>query len=317
MRTFRSTRLAGQGIALAWQGDTCAATAAASEALEGADELGSLNAGLGYTALGMAALAAGDAATARTQPMRPADTKRCPARDGCCCPRFQRAGGTGRAETLLQRAARPTRRSATATGWYSMWALTTRARVAVAQDEPDQAERDAHDALACAAELEAYLGISESWSALLVWPATLASHREAARLFGAAHGHPAALGEVATSRCGTPGYEASVAACEMRWTTTTLTPPGRRVPRLSTEEAIAYARRGRGQRKRPSQRLGFAHPDRASTSSGWSAKDWPTTTSPQGFSSHPAPCKPTSPTSTRKLGLTSRVQLAQEAARHA
>jgi hypothetical protein len=33
-----------------------------------------------------------------------------------------------------------------------MWALTTRARVAIAQGEPDEAERDAHDALAGAAD---------------------------------------------------------------------------------------------------------------------------------------------------------------------
>jgi hypothetical protein len=37
--------LAGESMALAWQGDTCAARAAAVEALEGADELSSLNAG--------------------------------------------------------------------------------------------------------------------------------------------------------------------------------------------------------------------------------------------------------------------------------
>ncbi|MGA9613990.1 MAG: adenylate/guanylate cyclase domain-containing protein, partial [Mycobacterium sp.] len=58
---FQKYTLAFQGVALAWQGDPCAARAAASEALEGGDDkLGSLNAGLAYTALGMAALAAGD-----------------------------------------------------------------------------------------------------------------------------------------------------------------------------------------------------------------------------------------------------------------
>ena len=35
----------------------------------------------------------------------------------------------------------------TTTGWWLTWALTTRARVAIAQGEPEQAERDAHDAL--------------------------------------------------------------------------------------------------------------------------------------------------------------------------
>lgn len=42
--------------------------------------------------------------------------------------------------------------AAMATGSWLMWALTTRARVAIAQGEPDEAERDAHDALAGAAD---------------------------------------------------------------------------------------------------------------------------------------------------------------------
>ena len=37
---------------------------------------------------------------------------------------------------------------AATTGWHLSQALTTRARVAIAQGEPEQAERDAHDALA-------------------------------------------------------------------------------------------------------------------------------------------------------------------------
>ena len=46
-------------------------------------------------------------------------------------------------------------------GWWLMSALTMRARVAIAQGEPEQAERDAHDALARAAEVEAYLFIPD------------------------------------------------------------------------------------------------------------------------------------------------------------
>ena len=37
----------------------------------------------------------------------------------------------------------------------------------------------------------------------------------------------------------------------MHWATTTLRPPGPRAAALSTDEAIAYAQRGRGERKRP------------------------------------------------------------------
>ena len=47
------------------------------------------------------------------------------------------------------------------TGAFLSDALTTRARVAIAQGEPNQAERDAHDALARAAEVEAYMSIPD------------------------------------------------------------------------------------------------------------------------------------------------------------
>jgi hypothetical protein len=43
-----------------------------------------------------------------------------------------------------------------------MVALTTRVRVAIAQGKPEHAERDAHDALAHAAEIEAQAGIPTS-----------------------------------------------------------------------------------------------------------------------------------------------------------
>ena len=55
---------ASQGVVLAYQGDTAAARAAADAAIEAAAELGGLFAGMGYAALAVAALAAGDAAAA-------------------------------------------------------------------------------------------------------------------------------------------------------------------------------------------------------------------------------------------------------------
>ena len=74
----------------------------------------------------------------------------------------------------------------TATGAFLSMALTTRARVAIAQGEPEQAERDAHDALARAAEVEAYLFIPDILECLGTLAGDAGSHREAARLFGAA-----------------------------------------------------------------------------------------------------------------------------------
>ena len=74
-----------------------------------------------------------------------------------------------------------------------MWALTTRARVAIAQGEPEQAERDAHDALALRRRhVKAHLGIPDILECLAALAGEAGSHREAARLFGAAARHPAA-----------------------------------------------------------------------------------------------------------------------------
>ena len=81
-------------------------------------------------------------------------------------------------------------------------ALTARARVAIAQGEPEQAERDAHDALARAAEVEAYLGVPDILECLAALAGEAGSHREAARLFGAADGHPATHGRGALQGLG-------------------------------------------------------------------------------------------------------------------
>ncbi len=89
-------------------------------------------------------------------------------------------------------------------GWNLATALTTRARVAIAEGDPERAEQDAHDALACSAAVGAYLGVPDLLEILAGLAGDAGSHREAARLFGAADGHPRAHGRGALRRSTKP-----------------------------------------------------------------------------------------------------------------
>ena len=199
-------------------------------------------------------------------------------------------------------------------GVYLTAALTTRARVAIAQGEPDQAERDAQDALARAAGLEAYLFISDTLECLAALAGEAGGHREAARLFGAAHGIRQRMGAV-RFKVWDAAYEASVAAVrdvlgkkdfDAVWA------EGAALP----EEAIAYAQRGRGQRKRPTSGWASLTPAERDVvrlvSEGLANNAIATRlfVSPRTVQTHLTHVY-------TKLGLSSRVQLAQEAARHA
>ncbi|WP_418004100.1 hypothetical protein ACNO8X_03050 [Mycobacterium sp. PDNC021] len=93
-------------------------------------------------------------------------------------------------------------------GRHHVVSLITRARVAMAQDQPDQASRDAHAALAVAVEIGAAAGVPEILECL----AELAGdHREAARLCGPAESMRGHVGTV-RFQVHQAGYEASVAA---------------------------------------------------------------------------------------------------------
>jgi ATP/maltotriose-dependent transcriptional regulator MalT len=135
-------------------------------------------------------------------------------------------------------------------GYYRSAALFVRAHVAIAQGEPEQGERDAHDALACAAEVEAYLLIPDILECLGTLAVDAGSHREAARLFGAAAAIRQRMGAV-RFKVWDAGYEASVAALRNTMGQADFESTWAEGASMSTEEAIAYAQRGRGQRKRP------------------------------------------------------------------
>jgi ATP/maltotriose-dependent transcriptional regulator MalT len=312
---FRADSRAMQGCALAYQGDTAAARAAADAAVEAAAEVGGLLAGLAYWALAAAALAAGDLETAL-------DATEAAGQHMSASPQTTAVGRLYKAQAALAGggdlvAARRWADNAvsTTTGLFSSEALMTRARVAIAEGEPDQAERDAHDALARAAEVEAFLFIPDILECLGTVAGEAGGHREAARLFGAAEAIRQRMGAVRFKVYDT-GYEASVVMLRNTLGEMDFESAWAEGVALSTEEAIAYAQRGRGQRKRPTSGWGSLTPTERGVvrlvSDGLGNKDIATRlfVSPRTVQTHLTHVY-------TKLGLSSRVQLVQEAARHA
>jgi predicted ATPase/class 3 adenylate cyclase/DNA-binding CsgD family transcriptional regulator len=308
----RAQSLAVQGFALAFQGETGAARAAADAAAEAAAELGGLAAGNAYSALVAAALAAGDAATAL-------DASEAAWQHMSALPARAAGRTVGAPAALAGGDLLAARRwaddaVATTTGWWLVEALSTRARVAIAQGEPEQAERDAHDALAIAADIQAYAGIPDTLECLGTLAGDAGSHREAARLFAAAHGIRERMGAV-RFKVWDAGYQVSVAAPRNALGEQDFNAAWAEGTALSTEEAIAYAQRGRGERKRPTSGWASLTPTERDVvrlvSDGLANKDIATRlfVSPRTVQTHLTHVY-------TKLGLASRVQLVQEAARH-
>jgi DNA-binding CsgD family transcriptional regulator len=307
----RANGLWGQGFVLAYQG--ASAGSAASAASEVASELGGIFAGTDFFMSAIAALAAGDVEGA---------SEACKAawQHLVIVPQMAAMQRPYNAQTALAAgdlsAARRWADDAvtTATGWYRMSALNTRTRVAIAQGETDQAERDAHEALACAAEVGAYLGISDTLECLAALAGDACSHREAARLFGAAQAIRQRIGDVRFIIYDA-GYEASVAALHQAMGEDDFQSAWSEGAALSVEEAIAYAQRGRGERKRPTSGWASLTPTERDVvqlvSEGLGNNDIATRlfVSPRTVQTHLTHVY-------TKLGLTSPVQLVQEAARH-
>jgi DNA-binding CsgD family transcriptional regulator len=194
-------------------------------------------------------------------------------------------------------------------------ALTTRARVAIADGQREEAERDAHNALACAADTGAYVALPDLLECLAGLANDASSHLEAARLFGAADAMRQRIGLVRFV-IHQAGHEASVAALRDAMGEDDFRSAWAEGVALSTEEAIAYAQRGRGERKRPASGWASLTPAEREVvrlvCEGLANKDIATRLfiSPRTVHAHLTHVY-------TKLGLTSRVQLVQEAARRA
>jgi ATP/maltotriose-dependent transcriptional regulator MalT len=246
------------GVVLVRQGRAAAAHSAAQAALAAAEGLGGVFEDTVYAILADAALAGGEAAVAR-QLCETASRYTNPLRE-----MFHRSV-TPTAEAALACGDLAAARCwaddtvAVVPGWQQAVALTARAFVALAQGEPEQAERDAHESLTLAARTQGYLRTDDTLECLARLAAADGNCQYAARLLGAAATIRQRMGHARLPMY-QPGYDAVVSSVRDALGDNDFDAAWSEGAALPTEEAVAYAQRGRGERKRPASGWGSLTP---------------------------------------------------------
>jgi predicted ATPase/class 3 adenylate cyclase/DNA-binding CsgD family transcriptional regulator len=302
------------GTTLAAQGDTAAARTVVDASLKSASEFGGIAVSIAYFASLNLAMAVGDVGAAL-------DAGAAAWEHGSFA-----AGFAGHLRPVIALAALAggdligARRwaddaVAMAKGWaVLMRSQSSRACVAFAQGHSEQAERDAHDALASAAEMGTNMFVPDILECLAALAVEAGSHREAARLFGAEAAIRQRVG-FQRFKVWDADYQASVGMLRNAMGEDDFDSAWAEGAALSTEEAIAYAQRGRGQRKRPTSGWASLTPTELDVvrlvSDGLANNDIAARlfVSPRTVQTHLTHVY-------TKLSLTSRVQLVNEAARH-
>jgi predicted ATPase/class 3 adenylate cyclase/DNA-binding CsgD family transcriptional regulator len=301
------------GLTLAYQGDGVGARTATEEGLKVSAALGDFDADVANSVLAHTAIAVGDVATAVS-----ACEEAC--RIGMAARELIILGLTPLAPTALADGdVVAARRWADETvsktaGWQQMVAHVERARVAIALGELDLAERDAHDALSIGTEIQSVFAAADALECLAELAITGDSHRQAARLYGAAHAIRQRHG-IARLEIYQPGHDSAITEVRNTLEDKEFDEAWTQGAALTTDEAINYARRGRGERKRPPTGWASLTPTEHEVvklvNEGLTNKDIATRlfVSPRTVHTHLTHIY-------ARLGLSSRVQLVQEAARH-
>jgi DNA-binding CsgD family transcriptional regulator len=313
---FKATALMGWGMSLAHHGELDASAAIAAVALQDAADLGDYFLGMAHAQLAQACLAAGDLAAAHDAAEAAWREMRMGWTEGAVAQRAFNSvdialarGDLADAREMVDAAV------AVAKGWHLVAALLARARVATAEGVPADGERDAHDALACAAERGIHLHIPDILELLAGLATDAANNHEAVRLFGAAQGLRGRMGLVRL-KIYDAAFEASVAELRDRLDENAFNAAWAEGEELSLEDAIAYAQRGRGERRRPASGWASLTPAERDVArlacEGLANKEIAARlfVSPRTVQAHLSHIY-------AKLDIASRVQLVQEAARNA
>jgi DNA-binding CsgD family transcriptional regulator len=308
----RGSALVGEAFSLVYLGDVDGAQAVVDALAEDPSNLGELFDRSGYAAVGTMRLAAGDAAAAhdayeaalqRTPltaltvsiyPFLPLPPLAC----------GDLTAARRRADDVV----------ALAKGISLVAALTCRARVEIAQGEVEQADVDALEALNVAADSHGYVTVPDAFECLAYVAGDAGNSREAARLFGAADAARRQTG-VARFKVLDADHEVRLEAVRDSLGEGDFRAAWDEGAALTIEEGIAYVRRGRAERKRPSKGWASLTPTELDVvrlaCEGLGNKEIATRlfVSPRTVQAHLSHIY-------SKLGVSSRVQLAQEANRH-